>query len=199
VSQRRDIASARTFFTAALPVYDVPTEVVTGRAPASANVIKELVPDASHITGQYENNRVECDHGRLKARLRPMRGLKNHRTVSAVNRGHAFIQNAVPTTSSRSTLRNCLGWPPHSTSSDPPSRQHGPSSCLSLACDQTRQQSRTDCQDRLCEHRVCRCPMRWDDSDGQGPQQRAATVNYRQDLRVAPAEPSAGGPGGARR
>ncbi len=26
-----------------------------------------------HDTGQYENNRVECDHGRLKAGLRPMR------------------------------------------------------------------------------------------------------------------------------
>jgi len=93
VSQRRDIASARTFLAAALSVHDVPTEVVTDRAPALANVIKELVPAAVHITGQYENNRVECDHGRLKARLRPMRGLKTHRTASAVIRGHAFIQN----------------------------------------------------------------------------------------------------------
>ena len=93
VSQRRDIASARTFFTAALSVHDVPAEVVTDRAPALANVIKELVPAALHITGQYENNRVECDHGRLKARLRPMRGLKTHRTANVVIRGHAFIQN----------------------------------------------------------------------------------------------------------
>jgi transposase-like protein len=46
-----------------------------------------------HNTGQYENNRVECDHGRLKARLRPMRGLKTHRTASVVIRGHVFIQN----------------------------------------------------------------------------------------------------------
>jgi IS6 family transposase len=33
VSQRRDIASARGFFTAALAVHDDPTEVVTDRAP----------------------------------------------------------------------------------------------------------------------------------------------------------------------
>jgi len=92
-SQRRDIASARTFFAAALSVHGVPTEVVTDRAPALANVIEELVPAALHNTGQYENNRVECDHGRLKARLRPMRGLKTHRTASVVIRGHAFIQN----------------------------------------------------------------------------------------------------------
>ena len=58
-----------------------------------ANVIEDLVPGALHHTGLYENNRVECDHGRLKARLRPMRGLKAHRTASVVIRGHGFIQN----------------------------------------------------------------------------------------------------------
>jgi IS6 family transposase len=52
VSQRRDIASARTFFTAALSVHGVPTEVVTDRAPPLANLIEELVPAALHITGQ---------------------------------------------------------------------------------------------------------------------------------------------------
>ena len=39
------------------------------------------------------NNRIEWDHGRLKARLRPMRGLRTDRTASTVIRGHAFIQN----------------------------------------------------------------------------------------------------------
>jgi transposase-like protein len=47
-----------------------------------------------HNTAQYANNRIECDHGRLKARLRPMRGLKTDRTASIVIiRGHAFVQN----------------------------------------------------------------------------------------------------------
>ncbi len=93
VSPRRDIPSARRFFTAALGFHGNPCEVITDRAPALANVIEELVPAAFHNTGQYENNRVECDHGRLKARLRPMRGLKTHRTAAAVIRGHAFVQN----------------------------------------------------------------------------------------------------------
>lgn len=44
-------------------------------------------------TEQYQNNRCEADHGRLKARLRPMRGLKTDRTTSVVIRGHAFVQN----------------------------------------------------------------------------------------------------------
>ena len=56
-------------------------------------MIEDLDPAAWHNTGQYENNRVECDHGRLKARLRPMRGLRTERTASVVIRGHAFIQN----------------------------------------------------------------------------------------------------------
>ena len=36
---------------------------------------------------------IEWDHGRLKARLRPMRGLQADRTASVVIRGHAFVQN----------------------------------------------------------------------------------------------------------
>ena len=56
-------------------------------------VVDELLPDVLHDTTQYANNRVECDHGRLKARLRPMRGLRTDRTASIVIRGHAFIQN----------------------------------------------------------------------------------------------------------
>ena len=56
-------------------------------------VIEELLPDAFHNTDQYANNRVECDHGRLKARLRPMRGLKTDRAAANVIAGHAFVQN----------------------------------------------------------------------------------------------------------
>jgi transposase-like protein len=52
-----------------------------------------LVPAAWHRTDQYANNRVECDHGWLKARLRPMRGLKQDRSASVIIAGHAFVQN----------------------------------------------------------------------------------------------------------
>ena len=93
VSRHRDIPSARTFFTTSLTAHRSPAAVITDRATALANVIGELIPAAFHNTGQYENNRCECDHGRLKARLRPMRGLKTDRTASVVIRGHAFIQN----------------------------------------------------------------------------------------------------------
>jgi len=35
-----------------------------------AKAIDELLPGATHDTRKYANNRVEADHGRLKARLR---------------------------------------------------------------------------------------------------------------------------------
>jgi transposase-like protein len=53
----------------------------------------ELLPAAWHRTDQYANNRVEADHGRLKARLRPMRGFKHDRSARIVIAGHAFVQN----------------------------------------------------------------------------------------------------------
>lgn len=68
-----------------------PVEVVTDRAPALRAAIGGLMPAAFHNTEPYENNRVECDHGRLKARLRPMRGLKRDRTARVIIRGHALM------------------------------------------------------------------------------------------------------------
>jgi len=44
-------------------------------------------------TDRYANNAVEADHGRLKARLRPMRGLKQDHSARVVIAGHAFVQN----------------------------------------------------------------------------------------------------------
>ncbi len=66
---------------------------MTDLAQALETAIEDLAPDAFHNTEQYANNRVECDHGRLKARLRPMRGLKTDRTAQVVVAGHAFMQN----------------------------------------------------------------------------------------------------------
>jgi transposase-like protein len=67
--------------------------VTTDQAPAYPRVIEEPIPGACHITEQYANNPVEADHGRLTARLRPMRGLKRLRSTRVISAGHAFIQN----------------------------------------------------------------------------------------------------------
>ena len=94
VAPRRDATEAHRFFERAMGTSKVtPVEVTTDKAPVYPAVLEELLPAAWHRTEQYANNRVECDHGRLKARLRPMRGLKHDRSARFVIVGHALVQN----------------------------------------------------------------------------------------------------------
>jgi transposase-like protein len=93
VSARRDTQAARRFLTAALRDHGEPAEVVTDRAWTLLTAVDELMPAAFHNTEQYANNRIEADHGRLKSRLRPMRGLKRDHSARVIVRGHAFMQN----------------------------------------------------------------------------------------------------------
>jgi transposase, IS6 family len=67
--------------------------VVTDKAPTYPRVLDEPVPAAWHHVERYENNRIEADHGRLKHRLRPIRGLRTDRTAQVVISGIAFVQN----------------------------------------------------------------------------------------------------------
>jgi len=93
VSKRRNLGAARVFFESVISAHGRPTEVTTDLAAPLLRVVDELLPEVVHETEQYANNRIENDHGRLKARLRPMRGLRTDRTASVVIRGHAFMQN----------------------------------------------------------------------------------------------------------
>jgi len=94
LSPRRDAGAARRFFERAIRRTRIsPTEVTTDRYRAYPRVLDELLPAAFHDTKVHANNPIETDHGRLKARLRPMRGLKRDRTARVIVAGHAFIQN----------------------------------------------------------------------------------------------------------
>jgi len=93
LSEQRDTAAARRFFTHALRYGPAPVEVTTDKAAPYLRELDELVPNALHMTEQYANNRVEADHARLKARLRPMRGLTRFRSAEVPAAGHAFVQN----------------------------------------------------------------------------------------------------------
>jgi transposase-like protein len=64
VSEKRDLAAARRFFTRALEHGPSPIEVTTDHAAAYPRVLDELVPAACHVTEQYGNNPIETDHGR---------------------------------------------------------------------------------------------------------------------------------------
>ena len=67
--------------------------MTTDKSGPYLRVLADLVSTAAHVTEQYGNNRIEADHGRLKARLRPMRGLKRLESAGRIAAGHAFVQN----------------------------------------------------------------------------------------------------------
>jgi transposase-like protein len=89
LSPRRDAQSARRFFERAMGRTRIsPAEVTTDRYRLYPRLLDELLAAALHDTEVHANN-----HGRLKARLRPMRGLKRDRTARVIVAGHAFVQN----------------------------------------------------------------------------------------------------------
>jgi transposase, IS6 family len=90
LSPRRDATSARRFFDRAISRTRIaPVEVTTDRYRVYPRVLDELLQAALHATEVHANNALETDHGRLKARLRPMRGLKRDRTARVIVAGHA--------------------------------------------------------------------------------------------------------------
>ncbi len=93
LSCRRDLPAARAFFARALALGATPTQVTTDRAPGYPRVLDEHVPTTLHVVEQYANNPIEADHGRLKAWLLPMRGLKRFRSAQTLSAGRAFVQN----------------------------------------------------------------------------------------------------------
>ena len=87
--------------TAAPPVFEwaigttkiAPVEVTADQAPVCPAVPEELLPAAWHRTERYANNHIDADHGRLKARICPMRGLKQDRSARVIIAGHALVRN----------------------------------------------------------------------------------------------------------
>ncbi len=101
VSKQRNIPAATRFFESALVAHGSPREVTTELAAPWLRVIDELIPEAFHDTGPYANSRVECDHGRLQARLRPTRSLRTERPGNrpdSVDRDHRARFHPKPTT-----------------------------------------------------------------------------------------------------
>jgi IS6 family transposase len=75
LSPRRNTEAARRFFAQVISRTRIsPTEVTTDRYGVYPRVLDEMLPAAFHRTEVHANNPLETDHGRLKARLRPMRG-----------------------------------------------------------------------------------------------------------------------------
>ena len=88
------MVAARGFFERAIASSGTtPRRVITDKAATYPPALAAAVPGVLHRTGRYRTNGVERDHGFLKERLRPMRGLKSVVSVAIFMRGHALMRN----------------------------------------------------------------------------------------------------------
>jgi transposase-like protein len=94
VSPNRDMLAARTFFERAIAsTGTTPRRVITDTAAAYPPALAVGVPGVKHRTGCYRTNGIERDHGFVKERLRPMRGLKSISSAAIFTRGQALMRN----------------------------------------------------------------------------------------------------------
>jgi transposase, IS6 family len=90
----RDMVAARRFFELAVASSGTtPRRVITDKAATYPPALVAAVPGVLHRTGRYRTNGLERDHGFLKERLRPMRGLKSVVSAAIFMRGHALMRN----------------------------------------------------------------------------------------------------------
>jgi DDE domain len=94
VSPTRDMAAARRYFERAIASSGTtPRRVITDKAATYPPALAAAVPGVLHRTGRYRTNGLERDHGFLKDRLRPMRGLKSVVSAAIFMSGHALMRN----------------------------------------------------------------------------------------------------------
>jgi len=94
VSPTRDIQAAPAFFARAIASPGTtPCRVITDKAAACPPALVSMVPGALHRPKQYRTNGIERDHGFLKERLRPMRGLKSVASTAVFSGGHLLMRN----------------------------------------------------------------------------------------------------------
>src|SRR6266566_9358799 len=88
------MVAARTFFEQAIAsTRTTPRRVITDKAASYRPALAAALPGVRHRTGRYRTNGIERDHGFLKERLRPMRGLKSVASAAIFMRGHALMRN----------------------------------------------------------------------------------------------------------
>ncbi len=94
VSPHRAAEDAKAFFRRSITSTGVrPRRVTTDKAACYPPALAEVLPEAEHVTGKQEQQRLERDHQHLKGRLRPMRNLKTEPTAQVVCEGHGFVRN----------------------------------------------------------------------------------------------------------
>jgi transposase-like protein len=94
VSPTRDTAAATTFLERAVESGDgTPYRATTDKAPIYPPAFAAVIPEAEHVTGKMEQQRIERDHQHLKGRTRCMRGFQTLPCAQVVCDGHGFMRN----------------------------------------------------------------------------------------------------------
>ena len=98
LSERRDVAAAKRFFSKAMRKHGTPRVITLGAYAASHRAItelKSLETTARHVrirSSKYLNNVVEQDHRRIKQRIRPMLGFKRFETATITISGIELVE-----------------------------------------------------------------------------------------------------------
>src|SRR5215204_1856211 len=98
LSEHRDIAAAKRFFTRAIERHGAPDRITLDGYPATHAAVAELTksgvlrPRTKVRTSKYLNNLVEQDHRRVKQRIYPMLGYKKFANASVTISGFELVQ-----------------------------------------------------------------------------------------------------------
>ena len=91
---KRDGAAAKRFFRRLFRSDgSEPWKIVTDKLRSYGVAHRELIPEAIHITQQYENNRAEQSHEATRVRERGMRRFKSLRQAQRFVSAHAAVFN----------------------------------------------------------------------------------------------------------
>jgi len=91
---KRDGAAAKRFFKRLLRSHGgEPRKIVTDKLRSYGVVHRELIPETTHSTKQYENNRAEQSHEGTRVRERVMRKFKLVGQAQRFLGAHAAVSN----------------------------------------------------------------------------------------------------------
>jgi putative transposase len=91
---KRDGAAARRFFKRLLRSSGgEPRKIVTDKLRSYPVAHRDVIPESTHVTDQYANNRAEQSHEATRVRERGMRRFKSIGQAQRFVTSHAALQN----------------------------------------------------------------------------------------------------------
>lgn len=94
LQKRRDGRAAKRFFKRLLKNHKgEPRRIVTDKLRSYGVAHRELIPETTHDTSQYANNRAELSHQLTRVRERGMRKFKSIKQAQRFLNSHAAVYN----------------------------------------------------------------------------------------------------------